>query len=144
MIIFVLRHADRLAEPADDLSAAGLERAQLLARMLEPTGPSIAFHSGTVRARRTLEPLRDRLDGALEIVAVADVAATVAAVRACPPAAVVIVVGHSNTVGPIVAGLGGGSMAPLAQGEFDRLVVLVTDSAAAVTSLTLRYGAETA
>jgi phosphohistidine phosphatase SixA len=59
MIIFALRHADRTA--ADDLSPAGRERAELLARMLAETGVSIAYRSDAVRAARTLEPLEQKL-----------------------------------------------------------------------------------
>ena len=67
MVIFVLRHADRKPEPDDDLSPPGIERAKLLARMFAETGVSIAFRSDAVRARRTLEPLKQRLGNALTI-----------------------------------------------------------------------------
>ena len=41
MIVFALRHADRTA--GDDLSTAGQERAELLARMLVESGINGAF-----------------------------------------------------------------------------------------------------
>src|SRR5881275_2273062 len=69
MIIFALRHADRTA--ADDLSPAGRERAELLARMLAETGVSIAYRSDAVRAARTLERL-ERAGGAHGITAIRD------------------------------------------------------------------------
>ena len=64
MIIFVLRHADKQGDPpeADALSAAGRERAELLARMLAESGVTVAYDSGYARARQTLEPLK-RLRG---------------------------------------------------------------------------------
>jgi phosphohistidine phosphatase SixA len=145
MIILVLRHADRELDPADDLTPAGQERAELLARMLGDSGISVAYHSGAVRARRTLEPLERRLGGALtlEEVGSGDVQDTVAAVRSRPADAVIAVVGHSNTVGPIVEGLGGGPVGPMGPGEFDKLFVLFADPTGTVTLLKLRYGVST-
>src|SRR5262245_66642441 len=113
MIVFALRHADRTS--ADDLSAAGRERAKLLARMLAESGVSIAYRSDAVRAARTLEPLKERLGAALSIKEIgfpssdgvaAHIASIVRNIRALPDDAVVAVVSHSNTVGPILQGLG--------------------------------------
>ena len=121
MLVFVLRHADRQPEPDDDLTEAGRERAELLARMLADSGVSVAYHSGTVRARRTLEPLKQTLGSALTVEGIGsgDVQTTVAAVESRPADAIVAVVGHSNTVGPIVEGLGGEPVRPIGPNEFD-------------------------
>jgi phosphohistidine phosphatase SixA len=54
LIVIVLRHADRQPDPVDDLTPAGRERAELLARMLAESGVTAAFHSGAERARLTL------------------------------------------------------------------------------------------
>jgi phosphohistidine phosphatase SixA len=143
VIIFVLRHADRQPDPVDDLSQAGRDRAELLARMLADSGVSVAYHSGAVRARRTLEPLKQRLDDAftVEEIGSGDVRETIEAVRSRPADAVVAVVGHSNTVGPVVQGLGGGPVGAIGPNEFDKLFVLFIDPTGGVTLLRLRYGA---
>lgn len=152
MIVFLLRHADRRPEPQDDLAPAGVERARLLARMVGESGVSVGFCSEAVRARRTLEPLKQRLGDELAITVVrtdgpggtdAHVHEIVRAVKQLPADAVGIVVSHSNTVGPIIAGLGGGPIAPIGAGEFDKLFVLFIDLAGAATLLRLRYGAAT-
>jgi len=152
MIVFLLRHADRRPEPQDDLAPAGVERARLLARMVGESGVSVGFCSEAVRARRTLEPLKQRLGDELAITVVrtdgpggtdAHVHEIVRAVKQLPADAVGIVVSHSNTVGPIIAGLGGGPIAPIGAGEFDKLFVLFIDPAGAATLLSLRYGAAT-
>lgn len=145
MIVFVLRHADRTPSPNDDLTSAGQERAALLARMLADSGVSFAYHSGAERARLTLEPLKQTLVAAVTIeeIGSGDVPATVAAVRSRPAGAVVVVVGHSDTVGPIIEGLGGGAVGPMASHEFDKLFVLFIDRAGDATLLRLRYGAST-
>ena len=145
MIVIVLRHADRQPGPVDDLTPAGCERAELLARMLAESGVTAAFHSGAERARLTLEPLRQRLGAALTVEAVGsgDPDATAAAVRQLPTDAVVAVVGHSNTVPPIIEKLGGGPADAIGPDVFDRLFILLVDPGGATTLLRLRYGAAT-
>jgi phosphohistidine phosphatase SixA len=148
MIVFVLRHADRTPEPADDLSAAGRERAKLLARMLAESGVSVAHRSDAVRARRTLEPLQQKLGNALTVREVGTqegpdqhVAKVVQAVKSLSAETVAAVVSHSNTVGPIIEGLGAGSIGPIGDTEFDKLFVVFIAPNGAATLLRLRYGA---
>src|ERR1051325_1520000 len=110
MIVFVLRHADRKPDPADGLTPAGIERAKLLARMLAETGVSIAYCSEAARAHQTLEPLAQLLGNALTIKEIkiggpggadAHEQKIVQAIKSQPAGTVIIVVSHSNTVGPI-------------------------------------------
>jgi phosphohistidine phosphatase SixA len=149
MIVFALRHADRT--PAGDLSAAGLERAELLARMLAESGIRTAYCSDAIRTQRTMDPLKALLGSDLEIVVVATdgaggidehVQEIVAKVKALPGDAVAAVVGHSNTVGPVIEGLTGRQIAPIKENEFDKLFVLSIPGTAAATATVapMRYG----
>ena len=149
MIVIALRHADRTA--ADALSAAGKRRAKLLARTLGEAGVSVAFRSQFKRAADTLAPLQQKLPG-LQIKEIkfadADQAddyakRVAAAVRALPADAVVAVIGHSNTVGPVIAQLGGGQIAPIAETEFDKMFVLFVAPDRPASLLKLRYGEPT-
>jgi phosphohistidine phosphatase SixA len=148
MIVFALRHADRTA--ADDLSPAGRERANLLARMLAECGVSVAIRSHFIRAAKTLHPLEAKLAGALQVQEVRfedaddpnDYAVRVAtAVKVLPTNAVVVIVGHSDTVGPTIEKLGGTPIGPIDDGEFDKLFVLFVVPNRPATLLKLRYGA---
>jgi len=148
MIVFVLRHADRTA--ADDLSAAGLRRAELLARMLGETGVSIAYRSDARRAVRTLEPLEQMLGAALAVVEVGfpdqdgvefHITKIVDGIKALPSDTVIAVVSHSNTVGPILERLGTGPVGEIGPTEFDKLFVLFVGVQGPPTLLMLRYGA---
>src|SRR5262245_43243937 len=150
MIVFALRHADRTS--ADDLSPAGQERAKLLARMLADSGVSVVFRSDATRAARTVEPLKLRLGDALTVREVGfpepngianHVATIVQAVQSQPADAVIAVVSHSNTVGPILQGLGSPPIGPIADNEFDKLFVLFRGASPPPTLLMLRYGAAT-
>jgi phosphohistidine phosphatase SixA len=151
MIVFVLRHADRETDPADDLTVAGRERADVLAKMLADSRVSVAYRSEFMRTRRTLEPLERKFSNlTVEEIRLGNMAAdvyarkVVEAVKSQPANAVVVVVSHSDTVGPIVEGLGGEHIEPISSGEFDKLFVLFVDSATGTaTSLKLRYGAAT-
>ena len=141
MIVFVLRHADRQPAPKDDLTPAGEKRAELLARMLAESGISTAYHSGAVRALRTLEPLKQKLGNALTVAGIEseNVQETVDAVKSRPADEIVAVVGHSNTVEPIIKVLGGGFVGPIGPDEFDKLLILFIDPTGKVTLLKLRY-----
>jgi phosphohistidine phosphatase SixA len=148
MIVFALRHADRMPDGSDNLSPAGVKRAELLARMLGDSGASAAFHSDARRTALTLQPLKRKLGAGLTLHQVpaddiaAHVAATVAALRALPSAAVAVVAGHSNTVPDIIAGLGGGRVAPIGETEFDKLFVVCLGPAGQASAVQMRYGAD--
>ncbi len=150
MIVFVLRHADRMAEPEDALSAPGLERTKLLARMLGESGVRNAWCSDAIRARGTLKPLKQLLGARLTIEVVplggADGAHEqhiIAAVKALPADATAAVVGHSDTMGTIIKGLTGQTIGDIQLEEFDKLFVVSIPPTGAPTVTLLRYGAAT-
>jgi phosphohistidine phosphatase SixA len=152
MIVFVLRHADRKPEPADGLTPAGVERAKLLARMLAETGVSIAYCSEAARAQQTLEPLAQLLGNALTIKQIdiggqgagAHVQKIVQSVKSQPAGTTIVVVSHSNTVGPIVQGLvEGAAIGPIADSDVDKLFVVFIGPTGSTHLLRLRYGAAT-
>jgi len=151
MIVFVLRHADRKPDPADDLTPAGVKRAELLARMLAETGVSVAYCSEAARAHQTLEPLRERLGNNLTIkeISITELGADghvqkiVQSVKSQPPSTTIVVVSHSNTVGPIVKGLGGGTIDPIGDSEFDKLFIAFIRPTGSADLLRGRYGAAT-
>ena len=154
MIVFVLRHADKRRQPAgvDDLSDAGVRRAALLGRMLAESGVSVAFCSTAVRAQHTLEPLKDILGDDLAITSAAidganqpqeHIATIVDGVKTLAPDTVAVVVTHSNTVSPIIEGLGGEAVGDLDDRVFDQLFVLSREPATKPRLLRLRYGEPT-
>jgi phosphohistidine phosphatase SixA len=145
MIVFALRHANRTPDPADDLTPAGVARAKLLARILGESGIRTAYCSSAIRTQRTMEPLQNLLGAQLKIVTVSTnagdhVQQIVDKVKALPRDAVAAVVGHSDTVGPIIEGLTGVTIGPIKAHEFDKLFV-VSVAAGGMSSVALtRYG----
>ena len=151
MIVFLLRHADRTTAN-DDINDDGVRRAKLLARMLSESSVSVAFRSSTRRAEKTLEPLKEKLGGALQITAIekndaepGDIHAkrVVDAVRAVSANTTVVVVGHSETLSPTITRLGGGAIDTIQGHEFDKLFVLFIAADESTKLLKLRYGAPT-
>jgi broad specificity phosphatase PhoE len=123
-VVVVARHADRLpGQKTDELSAAGVARSRELARVLEKAGVSVIIHSDTRRAAQTAAPLAEAL-GISPIVMPAKDYAAIAGEARRHPGATVLIVGHSNTVPPIIAALGGPQLPDLGDAEFDDLAVL--------------------
>jgi phosphohistidine phosphatase SixA len=152
MNIIVLRHADKLSPPDDGLEPQGIERAKLLARMLADSGLTVAFCSEFKRTAQTLEPLQERLGSTLSVKSItingpggadAHVHDIVAAVKSLPADTGIIIVTHSNTVDRIVKNLGGGTVKPLEETEFDKLFILVANPPGATGLVKLNYGPQT-
>jgi phosphohistidine phosphatase SixA len=151
MIVFLLRHADR-TPGQDDLSPAGVIRANLLARMLAESGVTKGYCSDAVRTRLTLKPL-EKLPGAkLIVMPVATdgaggidghVRQIVEKIKALPDDAVAAVVGHTNTLGQIIEGLTGRTIRPIAEHEFDKLFVVSRLATGTATVAPMRYGEPT-
>ena len=144
--VIVVRHAEKAEQSADPvLSGLGEARAAALADTLAGAGVTHVFvtplqrtglTAGPSAAAAGSEPVAVSLDGG----AAAHVARLVGQVRQLSPGAVVLVVGHSNTVPDIARALGATGAAAMDECEYDRLTVLTLtpDSAHAVTG---RYGA---
>ena len=154
MIVFALRHADRKPDPEDDLSPAGIKRAELLTRMLAESGIRTAYCSDAIRTQRTIAPLKQLLGAKLDVVVVrtgtgsaGDIAdhvqKIVHKVKGLPDDAVAAIVGHTNTIGPIIEGLTGRMVDPIGDQQFDRLFALSIPAAGAATVVPMRYGQAT-
>src|SRR5262249_58526153 len=98
---------------------------------------------------RTLEPLKQRLGAKLTVVEVGfpdpngiefHIATIVQKIKSLPADAVVAVVSHSNTVGPILERLGAGTVAPIGATEWHKLFALFRGAGSPPTLVMLRYG----
>jgi len=146
--VILVRHAEKVDDSADPLlSEAGQARADALAAVLADAHPSHIFTSPLQRTRLTAGSAAEFNSAPLEPISLGDgVAAHVAAsaerVRALPADAVVLMVGHSNTVPLIARALGFGAAADMQECEYDRLTVL-TLNGERTTAVVGRYGTPT-
>lgn len=144
--VILVRHAEKADDGADPpLSALGQARAHALAKVAADAGLDHVFTSTLQRTFMTAEPVAKHHSVAVNRVsldagAAAHVADLTAKIRALPSDAVVLVVGHSNTVPLIARALGFAGAADMADCEYDRLTLL--DMSNGRTSAVVgRYGA---
>ncbi|MDP3800987.1 histidine phosphatase family protein [Brevundimonas sp.] len=144
--VYLVRHgekADASADPA--LSEAGQARAAALAAILADVHPGHIFTSPLQRTRLTAAPTAEFHSVSVEPISLdgggaAHVAAIAERVHALPDDAVVLIVGHSNTVPLIARALGYAEAAGMPECEYDRMTLLhlTGDTAHGQVS---RYGA---
>lgn len=143
--IVLVRHAEKEAEPAADppLTAAGKARAERLAEYMKDAGVDAIYSTPTARTRTTGKPLADRLklqvtetplQGGLPAFA-QNMAAKLREHRN----QTVLVVGHSNTLGPLIEALGGPRIAPIADEEYDNIYVVTIGSDGQTNLLRARF-----
>jgi broad specificity phosphatase PhoE len=138
--VFVVRHAEKADPDANDqaaeLSEAGSDRARDLADALYRAGVTAVYATDFVRTKATVGPLADTFD--LEIQLYTSPAALAGTIDADHAGDVVLVAGHSNTVGEIAAALGGAVSAEPIE-DYDNVYV-VTKTAAQASVVNLQYG----
>lgn len=135
-VVIIVRHADKAAQPANDppLTEVGVARAQALAAALAEAKVAAVYSTATTRTRETARPIAERAGVSVQPIAgqgmAGMTAAVVEAVKANPGKTVVIV-GHSNTVMPWIAALGGPKRPDLCDHHYDGLYTLVLDGVTA-------------
>ncbi|MEO8193627.1 MAG: histidine phosphatase family protein [Gemmatimonadales bacterium] len=128
--VYLVRHAEKATDdPADpDLSERGYVRADSLATQLREAGINVIITTQLRRTILTAAPLARRRHITPEIIPVgsstqAHIDSVVAAVRR-HRGATILVVGHSNTIGPIAERLGGERIGSLCDNEYSNLIIL--------------------
>lgn len=115
--IYVMRHLNTPeGVPNAQLTGEGRHKAEALAEWLKKDPPAVVLVSDTDRARDTAAPTVRRYKPAVLTYDPRDTPALVAQVLAAK--GTVLVIGHSNTVPDIVAGLGGPRPAQLVHQDF--------------------------
>ena len=139
-VVYLLRHGEKDTLPEGDpaLSAAGQQRAEQLARVLQDVPVSRIYSTDYRRTRQTVAPLAAQKNLPVLIYNPRDLPGAAAAL--CREVGVAVVAGHSNTTPTLVALLGGEAGPPIVEkSEFDRLYLLVKTSGK-TTTLLQRYG----
>ena len=115
--IYVMRHLNTPEGVTDpDLAPEGRAAAEALATWLAPDPPSAIFVSDTKRARQTAAPTAVRFGVAPTVYNPRDTPGLLSSILAHQ--GTFLIVGHSNTVPEIIAGLGGEKPAPLFHLDF--------------------------
>jgi broad specificity phosphatase PhoE len=147
-VVIVVRHADKDTIPKDDppLTAAGVARANALAAALADVDVEAIITTELRRSRETARPLADARRLTPTTVPhgtdIAQHARAVAEAVRRQHGKTVLVVGHGETVGPIIQALGGPVIPEVCGYEYSNLYVLVLDDGdKAVRLIHSSYGA---
>lgn len=137
--VVLVRHAEKSLEGGKDpdLVPEGRQRAEKLVSTLKAAGVTAILTSETKRATLTAEPLARALGVTPRIVPGGDPAGTVKEIDAAPADAVVLVVGHSNTLPEILGRLGVPGV-KVGDDDYGNLFVVVRRDGKA-TLVTIRY-----
>jgi broad specificity phosphatase PhoE len=142
-VVYIVRHAEKAPDPAKTgdppLHPDGEARAAALARMLAGVGLVGVWCSPYTRTRMTAAPAAQV--AGLRVMEHDPHDATGLRARVQAAKGPCLVVGHSNTVGKLVAALGGPTLPDLAEGEYDALDVVFWTNEPQVVHQRLRYGA---
>jgi broad specificity phosphatase PhoE len=135
-VVIIVRHADKAAQPANDppLTPTGVERAQALAIALADAKIDVVIHTPTTRTRETARPTAEKFGITPEILPLGPMAAhaaTLAEMVRKHPGKTILVVGHSNTIMPYLAALGGPTRGNLCDHEYNGIYTLVLDGTSA-------------
>jgi broad specificity phosphatase PhoE len=131
--VILVRHAEKADASADPLlSPAGQLRAIALAEAVGDANVGHIITSPLQRTGLTAAPTAERSSAIIDVASLdggsaAHVADVAARVRTLPRNAVVLVVGHSNTIPLVARALGFAAAADMPECEYDRLTVLELD-----------------
>lgn len=150
-IVYLVRHAEKEAEPAADppLTEEGQARARALAHVLSDAGLTRIWSSDYVRTRDTAAPVAEAAGLEVQLYDPSNLPFFATALREEIRTAEqeerggqrILVVGHSNTTPALAALLGGEPGEPIYEPtEYDRLYVLVIGPDGATTTTLLRFG----
>lgn len=146
--VILVRHAEKASQTETDpvLSEPGVQRAKDLAAALADAGVTTVVTTQYQRTKLTAAPLVAAMKPRTLTVASsgnlgAHIADILAAVMARPAGEVVLVVGHSNTIAPIVAALGGPKMPNLCDSQYSMMFILEMNGSSPPRLIRAKYGA---
>lgn len=121
--VYIVRHAEKLDNNADSpLAKKGFERAEELSHILQDAGLTAIFVSKRVRTQQTAAPTAKMTGLVPQQYESAET--VVSDILSRHIGGHVLVVGHSETVDDIAAGLGVAGVPALSSGQYDRLFLV--------------------
>ncbi len=145
-LVVLVRHAETEPDGTKDphLSAAGRQRAEFLAKLMESTRITHVFTSEYQRTKETGAVVSTWIGVQAKAVPAREPEALLAAVRALPRKAKVLIVGHSNTVPELAEALGGTEIEAMTDEDFGRMIAIRYESGVPVRTVNTRYGEDLA
>ena len=143
--VILVRHAEKNIEPENpdpDLSPAGFERAQEIAREFGESGINAIYATQFKRTQQTVKPLADRTGAPISLLNANQTEELVSRIQAAHRGQTVFVAGHNNTVPAIVSTLSGEGHPLIPESEYDNLYIVTIYRFGKAKVLKLKYGKE--
>jgi broad specificity phosphatase PhoE len=141
--VILVRHAEKNIEPNNpdpDLSPAGQERAQELARMFAGAGVNAIYATEYKRTQQTVKPLADRTGVSPQLVEAKQTPELAKDILTKHRGQTIFVAGHNNTVPKIIEALGGDALPDIPESEFDNLFIVTIYRFGKAKVVQLKYG----
>lgn len=145
--VYLVRHAEKSTavptDPDPDITNAGKQRAKALATRFGASGVTGIIVTQFKRTLETAQPLASAIGVAPEMIPAGakDHADSVAAAVLRHRGGKILVVGHSNTIAPIIVALGGPHMPNLCDSQYSELFVMYIPVSGRVELTRQHYGA---
>lgn len=138
--VIVVRHAEKVADGSKDpaLAPEGAARAARYAAEFGGAGLAAVYATPYRRTRDTAAPVAAAAGVAVVEADPKDAAGLAELIADEHRGATVFVVGHSNTIGPIVQALGGEAPDEVADAEYDNVFIVTVPRFGPVSTLRLR------
>lgn len=144
--IILVRHGEKMAQPVDNppLTAEGQLRAEELARVVRDAGVTAIYSTPYLRTMNTAKVVADALKLSITETpipgrSVAAYADSVVA-RAKRDGGVILVVGHSNTMGAVIKSLGAPEIGEITDPEHDHLFIVTVQEGKPARLVRAKYG----
>ena len=140
--ITIVRHADIIGGANPSLTAAGVLRAEALRDRYTNSNIAAVYSTRANRTIQTATPIA--LAHELEIITYSRTAEVVELVLNDHPGELVVIVGHSNTVGPIAEEFGAdlptGFSHPIDELDFDNMLLVLVNADGDASAFHTTYG----
>lgn len=145
--VFLVRHAEKATEPVTDpgLTEVGSARAENLATRLANAKPVAIYTSQYLRTQLTAAPLAAIAGINITVVPIEKSTADaypnqlLARICALPTDSTAVIVGHSNSIPAIAEAWMALPVRPIADDEYNRILIIKLKECHAVESVDLRY-----
>jgi hypothetical protein len=117
--VFFARHTEKETGLDPSLTEAGKRRAKALAQLMANAGVTNVFSTDTRRSRETAEATAGAIGRAVQLYS--DTTSLVDEINSLPLGSRVLVIGHSDTPGPLTTALGATDAIQIGEDEYDYL-----------------------
>lgn len=151
--VFLVRHAEKADAPRENppLNEAGMKRAKTLARMLSKAGIKAIYTSQFLRTKQTAEPLATQLGitpNAVTLnpsstnpreISAESIKAIVTDIQKRHAGKAVLVIGHTNSVPPVIKMLRGDVIPTIDEQTFDDMFIVTINRMEVAKVTHLKY-----